>query len=569
MPDKVDNQQTQADAQSAVASVDNAALQTRAASRANDVRGSSYEEGSQQLSPQGDDEGGGGGISGALSRLDEWLSAEIAELVRENLSAEDVAKYANDGVSDGVEAIFKELGKDRGKSEVEALKKFSEQLAAALSEGSDAYLKSEKGQKLVDGLVKWPEEHPRTVVLIALLAVAGAVAANVDLPKLKQKFKLGGGFTAGLEAELGKVRAIALESVTASINYQRGKLSAGVSATHKEGEDPSGSVSLGYGDKEDFIKTVGTLKSDGQLDVTVTSQLVHDAWTLAAEAKGDASALQNAKATVSYAHDKNHTTTAGVHYKKDEGFALSLGDTFTEGMWKTNVGTEYSFDSEELAGTTGLRYGTDARHIGLGLASTGDKTSGSVQAKLTRDDVALELGLTAEHLRSTDELNTTVNFGTRYQVDDQQHLSGNVEFGLGGAGLRSLALGYGYENAETFEKYLLEYKRSYADDLPDDTFMIHAQRRLTNRLSLGVRNTTTLRDGGFAGNNLNVLAGYRSTIGGEDVTWLGGVEQEWGADDRAGATSIKAGVQVRGVPLTIKYTPETKTTMFQVELFRF
>ncbi len=508
------------------------------------LQGAGYEEGSAQLSPE--DKEREAQQQAYEDALGDFLGGKLYDLVAKELSAEKIMGYAEDGVDAALKAGFDAL-KDGGdltdaqKKEIDKLKPL---LDETLGDQAKAWLKTDKGKALASKVSQYVGEHPYQVVLAAMLAAAGAVLANVKIPTLKKKFGLGKGFEAGLEAKLGKIRDIALESVKASLTYQKGQFKGSIEATRNAEGAIGGAASLKYGDDKRFVRGKGSLDHEGKLDVKLDGKYVKDAWTLAAEATGNKEGLTGARADVSHT-EAGLTKTTGLQWRSEDGFSLNLGSSYSKDLWKFSQSSNLGLEGQGSSNNVGLGYGTDALRV--------------------------ELNAAINDARRYDLTGTASTFGGKLtgKPTDKTSFTADFQADATAGTLLSYGVAFGYEDPKKFQKYLLDYHRDFAGEVPVDKFMIHAQSRITDRFSLGARGNANLQGGQFESGKLNVLGGYKTTIGGESVTWLLGAEQDFTRGGEMGATGFKAGVEVRGVPLTIKYEPETKTTSFQIELFKF
>src|SRR5690606_24944805 len=107
-----------------------------------------------------------------------------------------------------------------------AVKAFSGALAARFGPAANEFMASDRGKKLAEGMADWVDANPEWVVAIALLAAAGAVVANMEIPEIKQKIGIADGTDAEIAAKLGSLRAIALQEIKATIKHQSDNLKA-------------------------------------------------------------------------------------------------------------------------------------------------------------------------------------------------------------------------------------------------------------------------------------------------------------------------------------------------------
>ncbi len=188
------------------------------------------------------------------SALGSFLGPKLYEAVSDQITFDKMTGYGNKLVEALLKVGMGELEKVNPaindklqKQMVDGISKELEPLVAKLM-GSDT------GLKLIEGLQNVVGSNPYGVAGVAILAAAGAVLADADIPTLKHKLNLGKGFSTNLEANIGSLRNIAIGATKVGLNYQQKNLQAGVEvARSKEGE-LSGSVSGQLGDNKRHIK---------------------------------------------------------------------------------------------------------------------------------------------------------------------------------------------------------------------------------------------------------------------------------------------------------------------------
>jgi hypothetical protein len=206
--------------------------------------GQSYEDGKGELSPeakkQKEEERAKANQASYEDALGKWLGGELYDLVADHLSADKVLKYGEQGADALVDLLGDQLEAIAEKGDAgqkEAITKLQPILEKYAEEAADKFLAGRHGQAFAEWTSQFAASHPKTMVTMAVLAAIGAVAANVELPEIEQKFKLGNGF--GLEAGvgLGKIQEIALQSVNAALTFKKGGFNAEVRGGYEKGED--------------------------------------------------------------------------------------------------------------------------------------------------------------------------------------------------------------------------------------------------------------------------------------------------------------------------------------------
>jgi len=197
------------------------------------------------------------------SALGSFLGPKLYEAISDQITLDKMTGYGNSlveallklGVGQ-LESVSPAINDKLQDKMVEGISKELEPLVAKL-------MQSETGLKLIEGLQNVVGSNPYGVASVAILAAAGAVLADADIPTLKQKFNLGKGFSTNLEANLGSLRNIAIGATKVGLNYQKDNVKAGVEVARSKEGDLSGSVSGQLGDKKRHIKGRVNIDEEG------------------------------------------------------------------------------------------------------------------------------------------------------------------------------------------------------------------------------------------------------------------------------------------------------------------
>lgn len=195
------------------------------------------------------------GLEKYQATLGQWLGGELYQAIAPLITFEAMQGYANDGLDAAIDSGVGALGKADG-IDASKLAGLSDALQKEYDKTAGNLLDSELGHKITGKLAGWVDAHPGLIVTIALLAAAGAVLADMDIPKLKQKFKIAEGLTANVEAELGSLRNIALEQIKMGLEYKSGPLLAAVNMSRNENGDISAKANASV------EGTAGSVKAD-------------------------------------------------------------------------------------------------------------------------------------------------------------------------------------------------------------------------------------------------------------------------------------------------------------------
>ena len=195
------------------------------------------------------------GKSNYASALGDFLGPKLYEALHDILNEDELKGLALSAVESAVSSILEYAGnktENPALQDEELIKTAATQAGQELEGIIEKWLASPQGAKLIESLQGWVGAHPYTIASVAILAAAAAVVTDMDIPKLKTKFKLGKGFSTTLEAQLGSFQNIALEDVKAKLEYNRGNLRSAVQVNHGK-KGVSGEVSGKLGDDKKNI----------------------------------------------------------------------------------------------------------------------------------------------------------------------------------------------------------------------------------------------------------------------------------------------------------------------------
>lgn len=223
--------------------------------------GSSPQGGPLQLKGDKDkDKGGGGGGAGTASglanyesTLGKWLGSKLYAAVSDQLTLDKLAGYAESGLKGALGPLgdyIKDADADADPAQVD---KAMAALKGALGKEASKFVKA-NGAGLQKALQGFVDASPELIVLIGLLAAAGAVAANMKIPELKAKLGITDGLDLELSAKIGKLRDITLEKIQAKLILEAGSLKATAVVAYED-EDMKARLDLRYGLTDDLDLT--------------------------------------------------------------------------------------------------------------------------------------------------------------------------------------------------------------------------------------------------------------------------------------------------------------------------
>ena len=224
--------------------------------------GMNYQAGSQLLSPEAQTAARKDKYE---SKLGGFIGGHLFDLIHEHLSVEKLDEYGKLGLSKLVD-LAKLLEKtDAGKmgglmdeaSEVTAAQKMGEVLLGWAQGEAEKWLAGESGQKVLEEINKYSEEHPLVMASSAVgAAIIGAVvlvSQNYDADAFETEFGLGKGLSMSAGADIGPIQDLCLEGANLGMKFHRERFQASIGANWKN---------------EDGVHTYGaqgeaTLKTEG------------------------------------------------------------------------------------------------------------------------------------------------------------------------------------------------------------------------------------------------------------------------------------------------------------------
>ena len=204
--------------------------------------------------------------------LGKALGPKLYELIAPHLSFEKMSSYANKaigGIADaGVDWANSSLYDGQLSKEQEET--LSTDFQDKANEFAKEFLESEEGQAVLNKIQEFIGENPYVVVGIGILAALGAVLADMDIPEIKQKFKLGDDFILKAGADIGSLRNIALKSVSLGLEYQTESIQSSLTVSHSEENGASGNHSMTIGHDQQNVKTNTNFNEKGVSDYDIS-----------------------------------------------------------------------------------------------------------------------------------------------------------------------------------------------------------------------------------------------------------------------------------------------------------
>lgn len=180
-----------------------------------------------------------------------FLGDKLYEFVKREASAEDFMRLGTGALENVTRSLGKKLTEGaKGGSITDKLdaELIASSLQAELGPLAAAYMNTGPGHTLATGIASFIEGSPLAVISALLLAAAVAVASDMRVPELRAHLGIGGGFSAGVNAELGTFKHMMVRKLGADLSYAGNGWKAKVGVERDQGDaarDAINSVSGG------------------------------------------------------------------------------------------------------------------------------------------------------------------------------------------------------------------------------------------------------------------------------------------------------------------------------------
>lgn len=511
-----------------------------------DTDAASTESGEKQAADQG--------LANYESSLGSLLGKPLYDAVKDNVSWDKLGPSAKSAFDSAIQALVKQVGNiDNVTADPAALDQLALLLNDKLGPHADK-LMDKYGAAMTGKLAKWSGAHPRTILMVALLAAAGAVAANVDIPTLKQKLKLGKAGTLDIEAKLGKIRDISLQSIKAQLALTAAPLTAAVEVN---GTEKTGGASVTYGEDgkklvldgkfdENGMKVIGL---GGELNLGEDKQI-----------KGNVSKERDKKAvgTVELIRkDGKLTRTDDFTFDANSG-VLSIGSSslYEDGQFSLQQGTKFNSDG---TGSAGMNLSAGQGDVSGNMGFSRDITKGAYgleeSDKLTmglafkRSDLVARLDASFSNAaKESSTLSGSVkkDFGNGYSA------GGDFKARLDRPELLELGAFYGFKDPKEFKSFLLDYR--YKSGTSENVFGLTVEREFAD---IKLRWKESVKWGGNEGTTLDTSV-QGAKFFNKDTAILAGFEHSKNFSNGQSNFTPQVGVQYKGVPVVLGYDMEKK-----------
>ncbi|MBM74072.1 MAG: hypothetical protein CMK59_01620 [Proteobacteria bacterium] len=525
------------------------------------------------------------GLANYQAALGKWLGKELYQAVAPFLSQEDIGTYADAGLMSGISYLIGQLESNAEDTiDPAVFENLTHKLSEEYGHLASKYL-DKHGVGLVNALGGWVDAHPRTIVGIAILAAAAAIISDMDIPELKQKFKLSDRWAIKIGANIGSFRNIALTKIEAELEHRSGPLVGAVKLTHHKEKGNSINLSGGYEEKDRSLKADVTVTEDGVEAYGLKGLLKHNEDTYKANLTGGPD--KNTTLNLEVESPKgNRTVATGVNYDFEKGILLTdrstsqkvaggdlttstkaeVGGKITQSAdWEGNVAPNLSM-RQGIAQTTTNGINPERTHT---LGGTYDKGGLTVTLDgLYKENNHNELDGSIKYNTDAYTVGADVQTGTGKDTIFNTHgerrfgrhrIGGDSKINLSRGELKEIGGYYGFKDPNSFSSFLAEYRydlgsRTHKFDATIEKELMNIKWRAIEKLRVSPEEMTSSTEllGAYAINN--------------DYSIIGGGRFDYSGRQGRGTFIPEVGIQYKDVPIVIEYNPEQKSVGVGIKL---
>lgn len=445
---------------------------------------------------------GDAGLANYEAALGSLLGGELYGAVQGSLAFDALKGHAHSAVESALKALGAQVsGADGVSADPAAMEALVGLLQAQLDPMLDTWLDGD-GKGLQASLSGWAGAHPRTVASIALLAACGAILANLEIPALKERLKVGKGTDLEIEAELGRLRAVALRKLKATLTHTSGPLVGAIEVSHGDAGTVA-AASLKHTEEGRTIEAKGSIDGEGLVVAGLSGEV---ATASGATVKGSVEQKRGTDGVI-----------ASLGVARDNGeLALTHDYTWSGGVLTVGASALRRLDKGEMSASGAM--GSDGSHsakIGGIRRSDWGEVSGSAESKAgaygLSEEQKLALGVKYEReglkaaldaalTRSKGVSSTTFAATVERDLGEGRRVGGSLNLGAGGERFLEAGAYYGFKDPTAFRSWLIEYKHTSRTD--DHTLNLALEQTLG---SVMVRANSAMSWGG-SGRSIDVSA---------------------------------------------------------------
>ena len=181
-----------------------------------------------------------------------------------------------------------------------------EELFEIMRDVASTYLQGD-GAGIINLVGSFVDDHPRLIVIIALLVAAAVVLSDMDIPELKAKSKITDDLESSIGVKLGSFQNIALEQIQGKLKYHSNNILV-VQVTYNKDSGITTNAKAGFEDDKRSLTADVTLK-DGEISAYgIEGSLVRNDKKYAVDVNNPVGQKPNVNLTVE--------TKEGVHTQK-------------------------------------------------------------------------------------------------------------------------------------------------------------------------------------------------------------------------------------------------------------
>ena len=549
------------------------------------------------------------GLSNYQQALGNWLGSELYGAIAPYLSHEEIGGYAEqglDGLIGQLESFVRGLD---GNVDADVFDAVFAQIDKDVDGLAEQFIQNQ-GAGLVNALGGWVDAHPRVIVGVAILAAVGAYLADMDIPTLSHKFKLADGLTAKLSANIGSLQNIALEKISAKLEYKSGILVAAVKVDRNKDGNMTGTLSGALGEAGRKVDGKVVVDEDGVKAYAANGELNLDSQNKVKaglsggrETEGTdlTMSVERNDGTVKQLNNVTYNTSTGAISANDSKEMDWLGGVYTskveysgsEGTstqnWTGNVTENTALNAtltENESGRSVQAVGTytegdfkaelDAKYAGQNGASI----DGSVQTRLSDEFLSsFSMGINSDGLYTYDSsidydnqkgLNASLGIAGNNQgalsangsidyTKKNHNLGAAIDYDISQNEISELRAYYSFKDDKSFNAFMAEYRYNL-DPVAQHNFDLTIQRELFD-----MRWRLTEKMGYSSTNGLSTntsLLGAKALN--DQMSVIGGVRHEYSNGEHNVLPQL--GVQYNDIPIVIEYDPKNNGASVRLEL---
>ena len=549
------------------------------------------------------------GLNNYQQALGGWLGSELYGAIAPHLSHDVIGSYAEQGLGsliDQLEAYVRGLD---GNVEPDVFDSIFAQIDKDVDGLAVQFIQNE-GAGLVNALGSWVDAHPRVIVSVAILAAIGAYLADMDIPTLSQKFKISDGLTAKFGANIGSLQNIALEKISAKLEYKSGILVAAVQVDRTKDGNLTGTVSGALGETGRKVEGNVVVDGSGLKAYAATGELnIDNQNKLKAGLSGGREtegtnvtvSVERNDGTVKQLNNVNYNSSTGVISANDSKEMDWLGGVYTskvdytgkEGSstqnWKGNITDNTALDATLTESNSGRSLQTVGTYTNNDFKAeldakygdqTGSSIDGSVQNRLSDDFLShFSMGINSDGLYTYGSsldydnqkgLNASLGMtgnnqgalsanGSIDYTTNNHNLGGSIDYDISQSQLSELRAYYAFKDDKSFNAFMAEYRYNL-DPVAQHNFDLTIQRelfdmrwRLNEKIGYSSENGLSTNTSLLGAKALN-----------DRMSVIGGVRHEYNAGEHNVLPQV--GVQYNEIPIVIEYDPKNNGASVRLEL---